>query len=306
VFYRACRVMARAFKLVVIATVGGCVSPEQAAQQIARDNGLQPVLLQGTNFRHHAFAAVRGSSDQLVVFIDGDGLPWVGGGRRIATDPSPRRPLALRLAAATAVSVLYLARPCYLEKLRSPQCPAALWTSQRYSAAVVASMTAAANVFAAEHHFDHVLLVGYSGGGTLAALMARDLPGVVGLVTIAGNLDPDTWAQLHGYLPLQGSLNPALLPPLPKSLPQWYLVGQRDTNVPAGATARYFERVSPERIWSYPRFDHVCCWVDDWPATFARISEELQQLSSDPTRCTPTPTPDGRCGEIGRGSAGGY
>src|SRR5258708_14449552 len=41
-----------------------------------------------------------------------------------------------------------------------------------------------------------------------------------------------------GYLPLEGSLNPALQPPLPTSLRQWYLVGQRDTNVPAVATAR--------------------------------------------------------------------
>jgi pimeloyl-ACP methyl ester carboxylesterase len=153
-----------------------------------------------------------------------------------------------------------------------------LWTAQRYSGAVVASMSAAAAAFTAEHHFQRVLLVGYSGGGTLAALMARDLRGVVGMVSVAGNLDPDTWAQLHGYLPLQGSLNPALHPPLPLSLPQWYLVGQRDTNVPAAASARYLERVPSDRVWSYPRFDHACCWVAEWPAIFARVSAELELL----------------------------
>lgn len=117
--------------------------------------------------------------------------------------------------------------------------------------------------------------MGYSGGGTLAALMARDLPHVTGLVTIAGNLDPDAWARLHGYLPLEGSRNPALEPPLPSRLLQWYLVGQRDTNVPPGATMRYFERVPPARVWSYPQFDHKCCWTRQWPSIFARISAEL-------------------------------
>ena len=273
--YRARRLIAHAIKLVVIATVGGCVSAEQHAQAIARHHGLHPLLLQGTNFQHHAFAAVRGTPDWLVLFIDGDGSPWVGGGRRIATDPTPRVPLALGLAVATPMSVLYLGRPCYLEKVRPPQCSGSLWTSQRYSAAVVASMTAAATAFVTEHHFEHVLLVGYSGGGTLAALMARNLPQVIGFVSIAGNLDPDSWAQLHGYLPLDGSLNPALQPPLPTSLRQWYLVGQRDTNVPTVATARYFERIPADRVWSYPRFDHACCWVDEWPSVFAKIATEL-------------------------------
>src|SRR5258708_39355372 len=78
-----------------------------------------------------------------------------------------------------------------------------------------------------------------------------------------------------GYLPLEGSLNPALQPPLPASLRQWYLVGQHDTNVPAVATARYFERIPADRVWSYPRFDHVCCWVAEWPSIFAKISTEL-------------------------------
>jgi pimeloyl-ACP methyl ester carboxylesterase len=136
-------------------------------------------------------------------------------------------------------------------------------------------MTAAATVFITQHHFQHVLLVGYSGGATIAALMARDLPGLIGFISVAGNLDPDTWAQLHGYLPLAGSLNPSLQPALSTALPQWYLVGQRDTNVPAAATARYLERVPPGRVWSYPRFDHACCWVSEWPAIYTRVAAEL-------------------------------
>src|ERR1700730_13429294 len=250
--------------LVVVATIGSCASPERNAASLADRHGLSPVLLQGTVFQHHAFWAPAGVQDLLVVFIDGDGSPWIHGGRRIARDPTPRMPLALELAARTPASVLYLGRPCYLEIRRPPECSERLWTSQRYSSDVVASMSAAASSFISEHHFTRVLLVGYSGGGALAVLMSRAMPGISGVVTIAGNLDPDTWATLHGYLPLQGSLNPALEPSLPADLKQWYLVGERDTNVTAAATARYFQRVPHDHIWSYARFGHACCWTDEW------------------------------------------
>jgi dienelactone hydrolase len=270
--------------LVVTATIGGCASPERNAASLADRHGLSPVLLQGTVFQHHAFWGPAAAPDLLVVFIDGDGSPWIHGGRRIARDPTPRVPLALELAARTPASVLYLGRPCYLEITQPPQCSERLWTSQRYSSDVVASMSAAASAFISEHHFKRVLLVGYSGGGTLAVLMARSMPGIGGVVTIAGNLDPDTWATLHGYLPLDGSLNPSLEPPLPADLKQWYLMGGRDTNVPAAAAARYFQRVPHDHVWSYARFDHACCWTDEWPSIFAKIAAELGGPPSPGTR----------------------
>jgi hypothetical protein len=276
-FYRICQFVPRLIGAVVVATILGCTTPERHAQTLARDHGLEPLLLRGTEFQHHAFAAVRGPPGLLVLFIDGDGSPWVGGGRRVAADPTPHVPLALELAVSTPASVLYLGRPCYLEARRPPECSEPLWTSERYSSGIVASMSAAAATYIAEHHFEEVLIVGYSGGGTLAALMARNLPRVRGLVAIAGNLDPDTWTQLHGYLPLQGSLNPSLEPPLPADLKQWYFVGERDSNVPAAATTRYFARIPQDRVRSYPRFDHKCCWVEAWPSIFAAIAAELHR-----------------------------
>jgi hypothetical protein len=271
----AWRVLAATTVLVVVATITGCATPAAHARALARSHGLEPLMLQGTRFQHHAFA--RGASGLLVLFIEGDGSPWVDGGRQVAADPTPHAPLALELAASTPASVLYLGRPCYLEVTRPPECSEPLWTSQRYSSEVVASMSAAAATYIKEQHFEQVLIVGYSGGGTLAALMAKNLPHVSGVVTIAGNLDPDAWVQLHGYLPLTGSLNPSLEPPLPAQLKQWYLVGERDENVPAAATARYFARVPQERVWSYARFDHKCCWAQAWPSIFTRISAELNR-----------------------------
>ena len=137
-------------------------------------------------------------------------------------------------------------------------------------------MVAAASAYIARRPGTHVLLVGYSGGGAIAALMAPAVPHLLGVVTIAGNLDPDAWTALHGYLPLAGSLNPALQPPLDRALEQWHLVGGRDTNVPYRVVRHYLERVPPERVWRYDTFDHSCCWVQQWPRTFDRIRAQLK------------------------------
>jgi pimeloyl-ACP methyl ester carboxylesterase len=259
----------------------------QRAEQLARRGRLELLVLPGEGFQHRGFAALRGH-DLLVLFIDGDGSPWVDHGRRVAADPTPRVPLGLELAVRTPESVLYLGRPCYFGLIRDG-CAEEVWTSERYSAAVVASMVAATKTYVAAHNFQRVLIVGYSGGGTLAVLMASQLsasapmkssarhdgPQVAGVVTIAGNLDPDAWTRAHDYLPLTGSLNPALAPPLPTSLREWHLIGERDTNVPYAAAQEYLQRVAPDRIWRYASFDHACCWVREWPAAYARIRAEL-------------------------------
>ncbi|MHB8813484.1 MAG: alpha/beta hydrolase family protein [Steroidobacteraceae bacterium] len=256
-----------------------CASPARHAQSLARRGGLTPLVLQGGAFELRAFAATRPPRDPLIVFIDGDGSPWLDHGRRISADPTPRMPLALDLALETPGSVLYLGRPCYFALQRPPVCSPALWTSRRYSPEVVASLVAAAGRYAAARHFRRILLVGYSGGGTLAALMVPTLPGTVGLVTIAGNLDPQAWTRSHGYLPLTGSLDPALEPPL-GDLPQWHFVGGRDTNVPYRVTTRYFVRFPSARVLRYPGFDHICCWVRAWPSAIAEILAELSAASS--------------------------
>jgi len=262
----ACAVMA----LVLAA----CASPARHAQSLALRAGLTPLVLQGGAFELRAFAASRPPRDLLIVFIDGDGSPWVDGGRRISADPTPRKPLALALASETPGSVLYLGRPCYFELQQRPACSPALWTSRRYSPTVVASLVDAVSRYATVHRFRRVLLIGYSGGGTLATLMAGNMPDVVGLVTIAGNLDPGAWARLHGYLPLTGSLDPASTRPIP-DLAQWHLIGGRDTNVPFSVAERYFARVPSARIRRYPGFDHVCCWVRVWPRAIGAILGEL-------------------------------
>src|SRR4030088_3176874 len=65
--------------LVLAVTIAGCVTPARHVTSLAYEHGLSSVLLRGTIFQHHAFWAAREASDLLVLFIDGDGSPWVHG-----------------------------------------------------------------------------------------------------------------------------------------------------------------------------------------------------------------------------------
>jgi dienelactone hydrolase len=136
-------------------------------------------------------------------------------------------------------------------------------------------MVAATNRYAASGGFAHVILIGYSGGGALAVLMAPGVPATRAVITIAANLDVAGWARLHGYLPLERSLDPASQPPLSAGIEQRHLIGGRDTNIPESLNGGYLQTLGADRIWRYPTFDHVCCWVQQWPALLERIDRDL-------------------------------
>jgi pimeloyl-ACP methyl ester carboxylesterase len=259
--------------VLVAALLSACaVAPQEAG--LAREGGLAPLMLEGRGFQHAAYARVTDGDALLTVFIEGDGSPWTHGGRRVARAPTSRNLVALQLAAQTPGSVLYLGRPCYGLAHPDPACTPRWWTSDRYASEVVMSLASAASGFREAHRLGRMLLVGHSGGGTLAVLLARRLAGLAGVVSIAGNLDPDEWTREHRYLPLTG-LNPALEPSVALELPQWYLIGGRDKTVTEAMAARYLERVPPARIWHYPQLDHSCCWRSVWPPVYASVLQEL-------------------------------
>ena len=260
----------------------GCTSPLREAAKTASEGRLRPLILPGAGgLQHQAYAREVADGDFLTVFVEGDGSPWTGGGTRIAQDPSAKNPLSLKLAAKTPGSVLYLGRPCYLQATRDPTCSSRLWTSDRYSGEVVASMNQALRGYLSKLAASpRILLVGYSGGGTIVVLMARDLPEVTGLVTISGNLDTDAWTRVHHYVALSNSMNPATLGPLSPRVHQWHLIGTRDTNVPYEAAKAYLAQPTAGQVRVYEGFDHACCWEREWPRAFASIRAELAGYGS--------------------------
>lgn len=181
----------------------------------------------------------------------------------MADDPTPRTPFALELMALDAGPRLLLGRPCYFDP--ETKCDRLLWTHRRYAPEVIETMVAALRGFLSQHPYHQVLLIGYSGGGTIAWLMASKLAETSGVITVAANLDIDAWTQVHGYSTMTGSLNPATLPPLSSSVVQVAYFGGRDQNVPP-AVVRSFAHQHPEAtLVEIPEFDHVCCWIERWP-----------------------------------------
>jgi pimeloyl-ACP methyl ester carboxylesterase len=238
---------------------------------MARNQGFSVGEIEGNGFRHSVIARRQFGATILWVFIEGDGTPWAHEGRDIADDPTARNPLALRMALQTSGSVLYLGRPCYLQSRSDPRCAPSIWTSDRYSTAIVASMNEALRKELGGSEEKSVVVVGYSGGGTLAELMARDNSAISAVVTIAGNLDVTAWSEQHGYLPLMGSRNPADEAPLPARVTQIHLIGGRDVTVSEGMISRYLARLKPDQVWRYESFDHVCCWETAWPSIQTKV-----------------------------------
>ncbi len=259
------RAPGRCCALLFAAALAACATPAERYDRRAAAAGFEPAVVSGNGFRHRVFAAdLRDRAPVLRVYIEHDGTPWVEP-TRVSNDPTPRSPVALELMARDAGPRVLLGRPCYFEPNADPGCGPLLWTHRRYSPEVIGSMVAALRALLARYSIRRVVLIGFSGGGTLAWLMARQLPETVAVVTIAANLDVDRWAELHGYSPLSGSLNPALLPPLPDGITQLHYAGGRDVNVPP-AIVLAFARHHPEaRVVVIAEFEHECCWSARWP-----------------------------------------
>jgi hypothetical protein len=247
----------------------GCASPTQRMDREAQRSGLTRSVVVGTTFRHVVYTRPAASNgDSWTVYLESDGLPWING-RAPAADPTSREPLALQLMMRTQGAALYVTRPCYHE-LMDAACSWQAWTSARYSASVVESMTRAIETKLGEVKAAKITLVGYSGGGALAALIAERLRHVDTVITIAANLDTQAWTSHHRYLPLSESLNPAKSE-LNHLFEELHLLGSHDTNVPPATTRAYFERYPNAKQITFDDFDHVCCWVRDWEAVRAKI-----------------------------------
>lgn len=257
----------------MLAVLAACATPAERFERRAVQLGFVPLVLHGDGFEHRAFATPPGQETgtlhgSLHVYIEHDGTPW-SSVDRVADDPTPRTPYALELMARDAGPRLLLGRPCYFAAQVTPPCGARLWTHGRYAPQVIASMVAALRRYLSTHPFRHVVLVGYSGGGTLAWLMAAHLPETITLVTIAANLDIDDWTRHHGYSALAGSLNPAALPALPPAIAEHHYVGGRDTNVPPAVVRSFARRHPRASVTEIAAFDHVCCWLERWPGLLA-------------------------------------
>ena len=214
-------------------------------------------VVSSDNFKHLWVANAYVDSDvSFVVFIEGDGQPWLRPDR-IAFEPTPEEPLLLSWFLSVDFPAVYLGRPCYFA-LQDDQCSAYWYTHGRYSERVVSSLVQVLKKHVTNRN---IILVGHSGGGTLAMLMAEKLPNVEAVVTIAANLQVNKWAEYHNYSKLQGSLDPNLRKPLPAYIQQLHLYSPFDEVIRSEWIKAFSEKQANSVLVELPVDGHNLAWL---------------------------------------------
>jgi len=262
----------------LVATISACstggAARDETAAGIAQAGRLEAATSKGAAFDLQIHRRDDGKPGPLFVYIEGDGLAYLDA-RTPSADPTPLDPLALRLAAADpGPAVLYLGRPCQFAPGRAdPRCGAGAWTTARFGANVVAALDDAISRERARAPERPLVLVGYSGGGVAAALVAARRRDVALLVTLAAPLDVADWTRRMGLSPLAGSELPLDHAERLSTVRQVAFAGRQDKTVPVASIESAVAKLGPSaKLIVVPDFDHRCCWVRDWPRLHDAVS----------------------------------
>jgi pimeloyl-ACP methyl ester carboxylesterase len=225
----------------------------------------------------------KAATNTLTIYIEGDGQAWVTESQS-SDDPSPRDAVALELAIRHPEgNAVYLARPCqFITGAARQNCRQTYWTDRRFAPEVVAAMDDAINQLKVQQQAKRLRLVGYSGGGAIAALVAARRPDVERLITVAGNLDHVTWTGLHHLSPLAGSLNPVDFWQSLAGIEQVHFLGVEDRIMPVQVATSYrhkFPEDAPISLVPVDGFDHRCCWAKEWPELWRNRSYHIRNAT---------------------------
>ncbi|HBM88682.1 MAG: dienelactone hydrolase family protein [Parvibaculaceae bacterium] len=253
-------------------SVNGCSTPDLKARQLGATSIVpatyeeRTLATQSFDLRSYA-PRDKTPRQELRVFIEGDGFAWERRDRP-SSDPTPITQTVLSLVAASKqLNLIYLARPCQFVGARSRNCQESLWTNERYSEAVVSSLNQAIDHLKTEYKANRLVLIGYSGGGTLAALLAARRSDVSGFVTLAAPLDIAAFSEFHNVSPMTGSLNPIDQAHILSGVPQTHFAGDNDQVVPLQLVLAYQHALAHDQCTMIIKAsaDHWSGWTDIVP-----------------------------------------
>lgn len=263
----------------LVTLLSGCaetqLSPElnRHADDIARPAGFQRAFIQTDGFVLTSFYRITRPDQPLTIYIEGDGFAWRTRSQP-SLDPTPRKALGLALAAADlAPNLVYLARPCqYTPMTANPRCSATYWTGKRFAEEVIAAMNQAVSHYAARVPGQPIQLVGYSGGGAIAVLIAARRNDVSTLRSVAGNLDVAEVNRLHHVSPIPNSLNPIDVAVQIAGIAQIHYSGSDDSVVPPVIAQRFARATAGHctQIRTVPGLTHNGDWAKLWPGLLAQ------------------------------------
>ena len=251
--------------------LAGCISadPHSAAQKIATQSGLISEKFDTAPFPIVSWHRITPPVNALRVYLEGDGFAWKS--RTTPSDnPTPRNPTGLKLAAADKqANVVYLARPCqFIGPPLPAECRVNIWTQDRFSTAVIDAMNEALSQMVLRYPGVKLDLVGYSGGGNIAALLAERRDDVRSLRTVAGNLDVAYVNALHHVSPMPTAASAIDRASALRTLPQLHFSGEADTTVPSVVARRFQQAVGGRcvQVEEVKSMTHGGDWAAIWPA----------------------------------------
>lgn len=198
----------------------------------------------------------------LNVYVESDGLAWLSR-TTISKDPTPIDSTILKLIYEDKNECkVYLARPCQF--INSNSCNSSYWTNKRFSKEVVQSYDETLNQLKTKYKNKNFNLIGHSGGGAIATILASKRTDINNLITIAGNLDIQKWVQIHKISELEGSLNPSDYTKKLESINQYHFIGTNDKIIPKEVFFSYYSKFNRKDKIKYKLYEqeHNCCWVE--------------------------------------------
>lgn len=233
----------------------------------AGKNGFTERVVRGGDFYLLTYQKVTNPSAPYVVYIEEDGAI---GDIRVSDDPTPRKSRALRLAMLDKrPNVVYVSRPCqyvkYLGQEFSAGCDQRYWSDMIMSDPVIESVNSVINQVTKQAP---VHLVGGSGGGSVAVLVAARNSHVKSILTIGANLDHAAFRALHRVSRMGHSLDPINYVDVVARIPQLHVSCGKDIIVPPFIVDKFVSSSAGKCAQHViiPNIDHYKGWEDAWPS----------------------------------------
>ena len=254
--------------LLLLVSCASTTVPQNHRGQSIHDFGfiaINPNEIVQVYLKKQSVPSQAGGELALTIYIEGDGANWVL--QMVPPrNPTPRRSIVASLATQDqGPFIIYLARPCqFIDISQIKGCDPSMWADRRFSSPVIQLSNDAIDKVLRDLPAVQLNLVGHSGGGTLATLIASTRNDVRCLVTLASPLDISAWARSLSVAPLLLSKNPADPNAQLKNIRQTHFFGENDSNVTRESIGNYRNFSKKTDFIVIPGFDHTKAWADQW------------------------------------------
>lgn len=261
--------------LFIFSLLASCASnPSIQPGKEAQDGGLKIVEIPSNGFVITSFQRIENTTSPIRIYIEGDGFAWITR-TQPSSDPTPKNALTLKLALKdTSPNVVYLARPCQYSLSKSPQCNVNKWTNERFSLEMIDVMNNSLDSIKSQHPQQHFDLIGYSGGATIALMLAAQRKDIISLRTVAGNLSPKMVNAFHKVSELQNAAEPLAISSKIANLAQVHFYGANDDIVPNLIAEHYLSSIKDKhctQIIKVKNTSHNKGWIEAWPSLLNQL-----------------------------------